>query len=109
MYKQGLVDLKTHSIKNIALDYEALSAIELDRKSQFNYFSIGSTLWEKATDELDDVYGALGSFIVKIAFLNLIVSNDKDGFYRIEINQISLYVRDTYEFMNDGNDQPLGY
>ncbi|ELY7390570.1 hypothetical protein SOJ80_000735 [Cronobacter universalis] len=109
LYKQGLVDLKTYSIKNIALDYEELSAIELDRKSQFNYFSIGSTLWEKATDELDDVYGALGSFIVKIAFLNLIVSSDNDGFYRIEINQIGLYVRDTYEFMNDGNDQPLGY
>ncbi|TFE58795.1 hypothetical protein E3O05_25375, partial [Escherichia coli] len=84
LYKQGLVDLKTYSIKNIALDYEELSAIELDRKSQFNYFSIGSTLWEKATDELDDVYGALGSFIVKIAFLNLIVSSDNDGFYRIE-------------------------
>uniref|UniRef100_UPI000A120CF7 DUF6402 family protein n=1 Tax=Cronobacter sakazakii TaxID=28141 RepID=UPI000A120CF7 len=109
LYKQGLVDLKTHSIKNISLDYEALSAIELDRKSQFNYFSIGSTLWEKATDELDDVYGALGSFIIKIAFLNLIASNDKDGFYRIEINQVGLYVRDTYEFINDGDDQPLGY
>nr|WP_256273337.1 DUF6402 family protein [Cronobacter sakazakii] len=47
-----------------------------------------------------------------VTLLNLsdqIVSNDKDGLYRIEINQIGLYVRDTYEFMNDGDDQPLGY
>ncbi|ELY2760381.1 hypothetical protein SMC32_004182 [Cronobacter sakazakii] len=47
-----------------------------------------------------------------VTLLNLrdqIVSNDKDDFYRIEINQIGLYVRDTYEFMNDGDDQPLGY
>ncbi|EPT7000002.1 DUF6402 family protein, partial [Cronobacter sakazakii] len=47
-----------------------------------------------------------------VTLLNLrdqIVSNDKDGLYRIEINQIGLYVRDTYEFMNDGDDQPFGY
>ena len=34
-----------------------------------------------------------------VTLLNLsdqIVSNDKDGLYRIEINQIGLYVRDTY-------------
>ncbi|EPD3289587.1 DUF6402 family protein [Cronobacter sakazakii] len=47
-----------------------------------------------------------------VTLLNLrdqIVSNDKDSLYRIEINQIGLYVRDTYEFKNDGDDQPLGY
>lgn len=28
---------------------------------------------------------------------------------RLEIRELGLYVRDTYEFMNDGDDQPLGY
>ena len=105
----GVVDVKSKVIHNKILDFSSLSAIDLDKTSQFNYFPIGSTLWEKATDELDDVYGALGSFIVKIAFLNMIVAKDKNGFFRIEINKIGLYVRDTYEFMNDGDDQPLGY
>ncbi|EGL7019121.1 hypothetical protein IMT94_002946 [Salmonella enterica] len=105
----GLVDRKSKAMKSAFLDYSEMPAIELDRTSQFNYFPIGDTLWEKATDELDDVYGALGSFIVKIAFLNLNITQDKTGFYRIEINELGLYVRDTYEFMNDGDDQPLGY
>ncbi|ELL7463519.1 hypothetical protein Q4J83_004083 [Salmonella enterica] len=63
----GLVDRKSKAMKSAFLDYSEMPAIELDRTSQFNYFPIGDTLWEKATDELDDVYGALGSFIVKIA------------------------------------------
>ncbi|WP_114191659.1 DUF6402 family protein [Edaphovirga cremea] len=105
----GLIDLKNKVIKSNVLDFSKLSAIELDKTSQFNYFPIGSMLWEKAADELDDVYGALGSFIIKIAFLNMIITKDKIGFFKMEISEIGLYVRDTYEFMNDGDDQPLGY
>ncbi|MGE4802439.1 DUF6402 family protein [Yersinia hibernica] len=105
----GLVDRKDKTLKTQFLDFSDLSAIELDKKSQFNYVSIGSTLWEKATDKLDDIYGALGSFIVKVAFMNMIIATDKNGFFRLEIRELGLYVRDTYEFMNDGDDQPLGY
>ncbi|QBX80455.1 DUF6402 family protein [Citrobacter tructae] len=95
--------------KNAHINYDGLSAMELDKISQFNFIRIGSTLWEKATDKLDDVYGALGSFIIKIAFTDLSISKEKSGFIRLEINELGLYVRDTYEFMNDGDDQPLGY
>ncbi|WP_336998681.1 DUF6402 family protein [Leclercia sp. M50] len=98
-----------NEITNCYLNYANLSAIELDKTSQFNFIKIGSTLWEKATDTLDDVYGALGSFIIKIAFTDLNVTRDTDGFMRLEIKELGLYVRDTYEFMNDGDDQPLGY
>lgn len=98
-----------HEIKNCYLNYANLSAIELDKTSQFNFIKIGSTLWEKATDTLDDVYGALGSFIIKVAFTDLNVTRDTDGFMRLEIKELGLYVRDTYEFMNDGDDQALGY
>lgn len=55
------------------------------------------------------MYGALGSFIIKIAFTDLTVTRDTDGFMRLEIKELGLYVRDTYEFMNDGDDQLLGY
>lgn len=98
-----------NEIKDCYLNNGNLSAIELDKTSQFNFIKIGSTLWEKATDTLDDVYGALGSFIIKIAFTELNVTKDTDGFMRLEIKELGLYVRDTYEFMNDGDDQPLGY
>lgn len=98
-----------NEIKECYLNYGNLSAIELDKISQFNFIKIGSTLWEKATDTLDDVYGALGSFIIKIAFTDLTVTRDTDGFMRLEIKELGLYVRDTYEFMNDGDDQLLGY
>lgn len=99
----------SNEIKDCYLNYGNLSAIELDKTSQFNFIKIGSTLWEKTTDTLDDVYGALGSFIIKIAFTDLNVTRDTDGFMRLEIKELGLYVRDTYEFMNDGDDQPLGY
>ncbi|MFO3839843.1 DUF6402 family protein [Klebsiella grimontii] len=98
-----------NEIKECYLNYGNLSAIELDKISQFNFIKIGSTLWEKATDTLDDVYGALGSFIIKIAFTDLTVTRNTDGFMRLEIKELGLYVRDTYEFMNDGDDQLLGY
>ena len=86
-------------IKDCYLNYGNLSAIELDKTSQFNFIKIGSTLWEKATDTLDDVYGALGSFIIKIAFTDLNVTRDTDGFMRLEIKELGLYVRDTYEWL----------
>ncbi|MEG5333739.1 DUF6402 family protein [Enterobacter ludwigii] len=101
--------LVNNELKSCCVNYDNMSAIELDKTSQFNFIKIGSTLWEKATDSLDDVYGALGSFIIKVAFTNLNVTRDQRGFMRLEIRELGLYVRDTYEFMNDGDDQPLGY
>ena len=101
--------LVNNELKNCYVNYDNMSAIELDKTSQFNFIKIGSTLWEKATDSLDDVYGALGSFIIKVAFTNLNVTRVQSGFMKLEIRELGLYVRDTYEFMNDGDDQPLGY
>lgn len=101
--------LVNNELKNCYVNYDNMSAIELDKTSQFNFIKIGSTLWEKATDSLDDVYGALGSFIIKVAFTNLNVTRDQSGFMKLEIRELGLYVRDTYEFMNDGDDQTLGY
>ncbi|MFZ4833756.1 DUF6402 family protein [Rouxiella sp. Mn2063] len=104
----GIVDKGSKKLNPCAFSFSSLSAMELDVKSQFNYISIGSTLWEKVTDDLDDVYGALGSFIIKIAFLDIVVTEGEGG-ARLKINELGLYIRDTYEFMNDGDDQPLGY
>lgn len=109
--KIGLLDLTTKSLNNGILDYSNLSAIELDKISQFNFIRVGSTTWEKYNDELDDVYGALGSFIIKMAVTQGRTIKNNLGQSCIEINEIGLYVRDTYDFMNEAGkaDQPLGY
>ncbi|MCK8315031.1 DUF6402 family protein [Erwinia amylovora] len=101
--------MENGEFKSCYLNFSDLTAIELEKKSQFNYIKIGSTLWEKATDDLDDVYGALDSFIIKVAFTDLDVNRDSSGFVRLEIKELGLYVRDTYDFINDGDDQLLGY
>ncbi|EBG5616637.1 hypothetical protein FI206_20550 [Salmonella enterica subsp. enterica] len=96
------------NILDCYLDFSKLTAMELDAKCQFNFIRIGSTKMEKAMDDLDDVYGALGSFIIKVAFTDLKISHD-NGYVKLEINELGFYIRDTYEFMNDGKDQLLGY
>lgn len=105
----GHLDTKTRKLHNAYEDFSDLSAIQLEETSQFNWFPIGASLWEKATDNLDDVYGALGSFVIKIAASKLRTIADHHGFPAIEIEEIGLYVRDTYDFLNVEDDQLLGY
>jgi len=107
----GLLDVRSKSLKNGLLDYGKLSAVELDKTSQFNFIRVGSSTWEKYNDKLDDVYGALGSFIIKMAVTQGRTIKDDLGQACIEISEIGLYVRDTYDFMNEAGkeDQPLGY
>lgn len=105
----GYLDEQTRSLKNAYSDLSDLSAIELEEKSQFNFIRIGNTNLEKLTDDLDDVYGALGNFTIKIAATRFRTINNYKGFAKIEIDEIGLYVRDTYDFINDDDDQFLGY
>ncbi|WOC79731.1 DUF6402 family protein [Stutzerimonas frequens] len=105
----NLLDGPRGTLKDCYLDFSHYSAMQLEEASQFNFFKIGASTWEKASDELDDVYGALGSFAMKIAATKFrTVSNDR-GFAAIGIDEIGLYVRDTYDFVNVGSDQLLGY
>lgn len=105
----GHFDEKTRSLKDMYSDFSHLSAIELEEKSQFNFISIGNTNLEKITDTMDDVYGALGNFTVKIAATRFSTFTNSLGFAKIEIDEIGIYVRDTYDFINDDDDQFLGY
>lgn len=43
----GVEDVKSKVIHNRAFDFSSLSAINLDKTSQFNSFLIDCTLWEK--------------------------------------------------------------
>ncbi|MFC0667495.1 hypothetical protein E0E54_09405 [Azotobacter chroococcum] len=105
----GLLDPQKRTLKNYYLDLGDYNAMQLEDTIQFNLFKVGSTTWEKATDTLDDVYGALGSFIIKIAATKLRAMASDYGYAAIKIEEIGLYVRDTYDFLNVGKDQLLGY
>ncbi len=105
----GHLNEKTYTLQNAYEDFSNLSAIQLEDTSQFNLMRIGASTWEKATDALDDVYGALGSFAIKIAATKIRTIANDHGFPAIEIEEVGLYVRDTYDFLNTDGDQLLGY
>lgn len=105
----GVLNEKNRALHNDYFDFSNHSAMQLEDTSQFNLFPVGASKLEKATDTLDDVYGALGSFIIKIAATKLRTIANDHGFPAIEIEEIGLYVRDTYDFINVGDDQLLGY
>lgn len=104
--KLNLIDFNNKKIKPGNMNFEKLSAIELDEVSQFNFLRISSRFFDKMLDPLDDVYGALGSFLIKIAVVSFKTYLDKQGFSIININRIGLYIRDTYDFLDE---QKLGY
>lgn len=105
----GHLDLNANTLHNAYEDFSDLSAIQLEETSQFNLIRIGASTWEKATDDLDDVYGALGSFAIKIAATKFRTISNDHGYPAIQILEIGLYIRDTYDFLNVGPDQLLGY
>lgn len=105
----GAIDLEKKELKNGYYDFSGEPAIKLDELSQFNFELVGTSPSEQANDAMDDVYGALGGFAIKMAALRVWTVNQKDVPARIVIDQLGLYVRDTYDFINDGADQFLGY
>jgi len=105
----GAVDLEKRSLKNATFDFSDRSAIELDELSQFNLRPVSTSKWDQATDELDDVYGALGGFAIKLAATKITTVAQKGAQSTIFIDEIGMYLRDTYDFNNKGGDQFLGY
>lgn len=105
----GLLDANAGKLKDAYTDFSDKTAIELEELSQFNLIRVGSTSQEQATDALDDVYGAFGNFLVKVAATRFRTIVDDNGFQAIEIEEVGLYGRDTYDFLNVDGDQLLGY
>ena len=70
--------------------------------------------WDMAFGEIDDLRAALANFVFKVIIIGEVepVLNAKklpSGKYQLTINEIGIYVRDSYDF-NDppGEDQELG-
>jgi Family of unknown function (DUF6402) len=80
-----------------------LPARSLERTCQTNYVQFGSL-----TDTVDEFFGAIGKASVKVAVVgNVAPSANKKHVFNI--TKLGVYLRDTYDFNDDGFfSQPLG-
>lgn len=98
----------TFGRKNI-LGRPSMSARELEQKYQNNFLAVGDNLAPHVVvDTLDDVYGSLGTYNLKVAVIGT-ASRGIDNKVYFEPSHAGVYVKDFYDFNNDGAwDQPLG-
>jgi hypothetical protein len=78
----------------------------LDKTCQVNVAGVGGIF-----DPLDDFYGAIGKGLLKIAVTGMVTALPGSR-YRIAIDEVGIYLRDTYDFNDDHMSlisQPLGY
>jgi hypothetical protein len=79
-----------------------MTAIDLEVISQVNFTRFGAKL-----DTLDDMYGAIGNAAYKIAVVGKTRYSPTGDIF--EIDKLGVYVRDTYDFNDDGAvPEPLG-
>jgi len=105
--RMGLIDHQSSKLRTRVISLPTSSALQLDDTSQFNLEKFGEY---GLFDALDDVFAALGAFSLKMAATDFNTYVDDRGYSIIQINEIGLYVRDTYDFLNeDGEDQKLGF
>lgn len=81
------------------------STYEVDQSCAANFKTVGGL-----SDPLDDFYGAIGKGTLKVA-VTALVSKQTNGRHHIQIDEIAMYLRDTYDFNDDMSlySQPLGY
>lgn len=86
----------------------SMTARELEQKYQNNFQSVGGNFVSHMFDTLDDVYGALGTYSLKVAVIGRAYQYPNGKRY-LEAQWAGIYVKDFYDFNNDGRwDQPLG-
>ncbi|MBI3898482.1 MAG: hypothetical protein HY308_09325 [Gammaproteobacteria bacterium] len=84
----------------------SLPGKDLDKTFQVNVAEVGSLL-----DPLDDFFGGVARGLLKIAVSGL-VTPLKNGRFQVIVDEVGIYLRDTYDFNDDSYDlisQPLGY
>ncbi len=108
--KFGAVNEQQKKLNTNSFNFSEKNALELDEASQFNFILIGTGIINQALDALDDVYGTLGGFSIKIAATKIRTISEQHSTSTIFIEEIGLYIRDAYDFLNDDDDdQLLGY
>lgn len=95
--KQRLRDARWQGDTPFGLGFRGMSAVQMDANSQVNFAELGD-----AWDDLDDMYGALGTAIVKVGVVGTVFkdTNATTGVVRIllHISHLGFYLRDQYDF-----------
>lgn len=73
-----------------------MSIAELDDLCQVNFEPIG-----ELSDTMDDMYGALGSATMKMAFVGKVERAEADGRRQFSLSHIGFYIRDNYDFNDE--------
>ena len=90
-------------------DLKDLRMYFLEQKYQNNFELVGGNFVTHMFDTLDDIYGALGTYSLKVAVIGTAFQHT-DGKRYLEAQWAGIYVKDFYDFNNNGAwDQPLGY
>lgn len=87
------------SKQSFFLGSDKYTARECDAYSQVNILPVGSL-----SDTIDDVYGAVGNGLLKIAVCGY--TSHASGVDSFHVTKTGIYMRDTYDFI--GNNEPLG-
>lgn len=77
------------------------AVVTIETTCQVNREIVQSSL----LDPLDDFYAAIGDGLIKLAVTGMVEPQD-GGEYKITIDEVGTYLRDTYDFIGD---QPLGF
>lgn len=85
--------------RNAAFDYIRIPQPKWDAHS-INYRRVGSL-----KDPIDDLFAALGKFLIKVLVRGEVETGINSGF-KLTIHEVGFYVRDSYDF-NQGT-EPLG-
>lgn len=77
------------------------SPIDLHSDWQFQFVTVGYKM-----NEVDDLYGALGNFILAATVTKAQLVLPRPGVARLSVREVGLYVRDTFDFIGQ---QYLGH
>lgn len=95
--KQRLKDVRWQGDIPFGLGFRGMSAVQMDANSQVNFAELGD-----AWDDLDDMYGALGTATVKVGVVGNVFkdTNATTGVARVllHITHLGFYLRDQYDF-----------
>lgn len=87
----------TSQTPRFSFNTTGMSAVQLHDYAQVNYASFGGLL-----DTINDFYGSIGAGTINMAVSGEIVPYGKSGPTRIIINHLGFYIRDTYDFKEEG-------
>lgn len=91
--KNAAIMARLSTQKSIEIANNPQSPIDLHSDWQFQFVEVGYQV-----NQIDDLYGALGNFMLAAAVTKASLTLLRPGVAHISVKEVGLYVRDTFEF-----------